>query len=170
VTNPVNHSTSTKPKGKSHTNAKGVYFDIKTGASYTTKATVDCVYFDSRFELRVYQLLRHYFRREAILIHHPLLIKPGTERYAPLYWKIDFVVDCTINGNGKQLMLIEAKGIRFPDFKRNVQYLEYFQASMYQRLLVVGEHQPERVDKVLKTITMSELERQIKQVFLTNYK
>ncbi len=114
------------------------------------KPLSESIRFDSHFEARCYKVLRAKYPRLAVARQHPLLIKSQTKRYDRLDWKVDFRVhtdDMRFN--------IEAKGIPLPEFKRNLQYLEFFNRDEYLRTWIVCENS-QKIDEHIRAISFKE--------------
>ncbi|MGL6339183.1 MAG: hypothetical protein ACRC80_08590 [Waterburya sp.] len=113
-------------------------------------------WFGSKLEANTFLLLRKYFDRKNIHLQYPVLIKPKTSFYPKLEWKVDFCVR-------EPFTLIEAKGIALPEFKRNVQYFQYFNQQQFSCLTVVGDTR-EKIDSAITKITLDEFERYLARI------
>lgn len=110
----------------------------------------ESIRFDSHFEAKCYKVLRQKYPRLAIARQYPLLIKNQTKRYDRLDWKVDFRVH-----TDAERFNIEAKGIPLPEFKRNLQYLEFFNRDEYLRTWIVCENS-QKIDKHIRALSFKE--------------
>lgn len=116
------------------------------------------VRFDSKWELSVYLFLRGYIPKLNIKIHEKILIKPQTCNYPAKYWKCDFV----IRWANKQL-LIEAKGIPTPDFKRQLQLIDSNYPDLIPLIRIVTTDSI-RIDERFQSFTPKTLTPELKQI------
>jgi hypothetical protein len=98
-------------------------------------------WFGSTIEGRVYQLLRMHCSALEITCQYPLEVKPKTKKYPAIDWRVDFsvLVPAKATAGQRTTRHVEVKGIALPDFKRNVQYLQFFNPVAFSRLIIVGE-------------------------------
>lgn len=84
-----------------------------------------------------------------------VVIKPGTERFSSLTWKIDFKVyeDCD------NYLYIESKGMACNEFKLKLQLFEFRYPKEFNRLLIVVRNNRSELlrCKQLTVITVAEL-------------
>ena len=140
-----------------------LWYDTRNCVTYPTKATADCICFDSRFELIIYQLLRDYYPRDAILIHHPIVVKPATKRYPALKWRVDFYIDSSKDSFANQDILVEAKGVPTPDFKHKLQLFELQHPDLFPYLYIVGNYKSEKIDRNVTSMSKEDLINKLKQ-------
>jgi hypothetical protein len=140
-------------------NAKGVYYSPSTQQTYPMRALPDCLFFGSQWEFKVYQCLAYTLTipGECLILQSELLLKPATAKYPAMTWRCDFEVKPTEKYPFIPGFLVEAKGIPTPQFKRDIQFFEYNYQESFHRLLVVGDHPSEKIDKNIRTITMNDL-------------
>lgn len=117
--------------------ANPCYFSPSLGIVTNQKISLDAIYFASRFELRVYQRLCDSFGIKNVKTQVPLLIKPESKNYPRLVWHCDFRVMKPTSDD--EYVNVEAKGFLTPEFKRNLQYLEFFSPYDFDRLMLVGD-------------------------------
>lgn len=95
------------------------------------------IYFDSTFEFEVYRELLALVGVRNLKLQVPIKIKDATAVYPEIYWRCDFRI-CKGN-NLSNYLNIEAKGLPTREFKRNMQYLEAYSPSEFERLLVIAQ-------------------------------
>lgn len=87
--------------------------------------------FASKFELFTYQAISDCIPRENIAIHTAITLTDS------ISWKVDFMVYPSPAKPYIPLLLIEAKGFEFDDFKLKARMLEDLHPSLFDKLLVV---------------------------------
>ena len=122
--------------------AKVAYYCESTASIFDTEPMGASIRFDSTFEARVYQVLRRHFPKTSICRQYPLMIKPRTKTYKEIDWKVDFYVN-----HEKVKCWVEAKGIALPEFKRNLQYLQYFNHDAWFQTYIVCQDSTKIDDK-----------------------
>lgn len=136
--------------------AKPVYYSLIDERAYRRKPTevrnADLIYFPSTFEYLVYQELKTLVGEQRLHLQVPLKIKPATTIYPELVWHCDFRVYSKDNAN---YVNFEAKGDATREFKRNLQYLEFFSPDEFSRLMVVGKNNCQWLDSKVHTWTLS---------------
>lgn len=154
--------TERKPSGGKY-GAKALFYNPQTQTTSAFKEHADCLYFASTWEFKVYRELCHLVPMECIKLQHGLTVKPATAKYPKLEWKCDFALVPTERFKNQFFLLVEAKGLSTGEFKRNLQYLEFFQPEMYKNLVIVrDEPLPLKVDKNLSTIDLAGLRRVVR--------
>lgn len=133
--------------------AKPVYYHPTLDLICKSRQTKDAIYFDSTFEYRVFRELVNLAGFNNVDRQVPLLVKPGTKSYSSLHWKCDFRVYKSRDSN--EYLNIEAKGMLTPEFKRNLQYLEYFGPGNFEKLIVIAD-KSYWVDKCVQTWELKE--------------
>lgn len=152
-----------RKKANKKTGAKALYWLPGTWETYSYKALPSCIFFGSTFEFNVFKELvfwgipPQYFKHQV-----EFLIKPKTDRYDELYWRCDLVLNPPPESPYPYL-LIEAKGEVTPVFQHNMQFLELHNPEAYDRLVVVTDREPKRIDKRTKSITIPMLKELIKR-------
>jgi hypothetical protein len=152
---------------------KPFYFDAVTHQTYPKKVNENCVYFDSQLEFKIYQNILALVDSRWVKRQHKLLIKPQTETYPEIAWKVDFRIEVPY----RLLLNIEVKGqwIKhstgdFREFKRMLQVFEYFNKTEYEQTVVVSDSCFD-IDHRIKTISPIQLTQLIQQgMGLTNGK
>lgn len=115
---------------------EGVYYSPSRDVVDHHRRYPDSEYFASKIEMRVYQHLLS-FEDIKISRQYPLTIKDATGAYPKKVWRCDFRIQAL--GQPELFMNIEAKGTLFLEkFKHQLQYLDFFSPSEYQRLLIVS--------------------------------
>lgn len=137
--------------------AEGLWYSRLTNCIYDFKALPDCVYFGSKWEHRCYMAVRQIIPDECISLHETIPMKPATERYRAMGLNVDIVTRPTVNHSWVPYVLIEPKGIPTSEFKRNLQFLEFFNPEAYSRLLVIGDYEPLRIDDRVTTVPLHQL-------------
>lgn len=129
------------------------YLNVKTTIEHDNKTIV----LDSKLEHQVYEVLTRYFPQKSIKIHYPVLIKPETELYKPLYWKVDFYVanGHNLNNEYQSDLIVEVKGKVLREFKVQLKYLEYFNNAVYRQLKIVSKLK-QQIDRHIQTMTVNE--------------
>lgn len=135
------------------TGAKALFYSPSQNDTYTSKKTKDCIYFASTLEYLVYKELVKLAGVERVKTQVPLLIKKPTERYPAKFWRCDLRV---FNANGDHLN-IECKGEITREFKILLPFLEAESPKEYDKLIVVANHKPWRINNLLSTCTWAEL-------------
>jgi hypothetical protein len=128
-------------KRESHYGNDRFYYNPVTQQCSNVKTSKDDIYFQSRYEFRVYREILQVVPRKLLGMQRPLRIKPSTNRYPAIQWKIDFSILPHVNARGLNMpeLLIEAKGLPTREFKRDIQYAEYLEPDAYSRLILVSE-------------------------------
>lgn len=137
--------------------AEGVWYSRSTNCIYDFKAIPDCVYFGSKWEHRVYMAVRQIIPDECISLHEIIPMKPATERYKAIGLNVDIVLHPSVKYPWVPHVLIEPKGIPTPEFKRSLQFLEFFNPEAYSRMLVVGDYEPLKIDERMTTVPLHQL-------------
>ena len=154
--------TERKPAGGKY-GSKALFYNPRTGTTSAFKDTPECLFFASTWEFRVYRELCHLVPQECIKLQYPLVVKPATEKYPKLEWRCDFALAPTEKFQNQFFLLVEAKGLSTGEFRRNLQYLEFFRPDEYKNLVIVrDERLPRKVDKNLSTIDLEGLRRVIR--------
>jgi hypothetical protein len=113
------------------------------------------ILFDSKYEVRIYQKLLNLFSSSQIRRQIPLLVKPPSSVYPPLYWKVDFGIETGPEWPLPEIY-IEAKGFVTTEFKRQLNYLNYFSPKIWERLLIVSERK-QIIDKQVRQCSAKNL-------------
>jgi hypothetical protein len=137
--------------------AEGVWYSRSTNCIYEFKSLPDCVFFGSKWEHRVYMAVRQIIPDECISLHEVFPMKPATEKYKAMGLNVDIVTRPSLVHAWVPFILIEPKGIPTPEFKRNLQFLEYFNSEAYSKLLVIGDYEPLKIDERVSTIQLHTL-------------
>lgn len=151
---------NTSTRKKSPPRAKPFWFDPATGQSHDSKVNERCVYFHSILEFKVYCDLKHVLGNDVLIIRqYPVLYKPATDRYSPLYWRVDF---CLRRTPSSESLYVEVKGEwllhdsgAYSEFKHKLQFLEYCNAPVYENLILVGEDSI-KLDKYIQAVDADE--------------
>lgn len=112
--------------------------------------------FASRLESDVFDIINAELPSSFLIQKQSrVILKPATERYSALGWKIDFKVA----EDKENYLFVEAKGKPTIDFKIKLQLFENRFPRSYNRLIVVTRKKcPELLhDKHLTVITINEL-------------
>lgn len=153
-----------RKKANTKTGARSLYWAPGTWDTYDYKALPSCIFFGSTFEFRVFKELVFFGIPPSYFKHQvKFLIKPETTRYPALYWCCDLVLDPPPFAAYPRL-LIEAKGEVTSVFQHNLQFLELHNPQEYDRLVVVTDREPKRIDKRTKSITIPMLKELIKKM------
>jgi len=146
-------------KKKKQILAKPFWYSWKTGQQYQHKETIDCEYFHSILEFKLYNEFLKFVPREKIARQVPLLYKPQTSIYPPLTWKVDFAIELP----DREIAYIEAKGgwilgnsSAISEFQHKLQYLEFSNHQAWLNLFLVSE-QDLKLDSFYKVLKPSEL-------------
>jgi hypothetical protein len=127
--------TNIQAKNGHYNNARFFYCPITQTTSMSRRNSTD-LYFQSRHEFQVYREIRR-LGYGNLRLQLPILLKPGTERFRAIYWRIDF---CVLTEYGQRL-LIEAKGEGTAitrEFKRDISLMEYQSPDAYRDLIFVS--------------------------------
>jgi hypothetical protein len=113
-------------------------------------------YFPSKLEARVFLILRKVIGVKNFTSQFAVEVKPKTEVYKPIYWKVDFKIH-------EPFTLIEAKGESLPEFKRNLQYLQFFNPINFGQLIVVKTER-EKIDSAIYSMGLKEFEEHLMRI------
>jgi hypothetical protein len=100
--------------------------------------SLDCKWFGSTIEGQVYQILRNQYPKNSVICQYPLQIKPPTKAYKGIDWRCDFRLSARDFQGKLFLRNVEVKGLALPEFRRNIQYLQFFNPDEFSRLIIVG--------------------------------
>lgn len=132
--------------------AKALWFSPSTFQTYAYQALPDCLFFGSTLEFETYRRLAlSGIPFEYLKTQVNFEIKPKTDRYPVLNWRCDLVLDPPKH-SALPYLLIESKGEVTPEFKIKLQFLQYFQPEKYERLVVVTDKKPKRIDAKINSI------------------
>jgi hypothetical protein len=130
--------------------AKIAYWDEFRREIVDVQPERDFKRFDSIFEAKVYQLLRQKYPKNNVVCQYPLRIKPATAKYKELCWAVDFAVT-----HEKTRFYVEAKGLALPEFRRNLQYLQFFNDVAWNNTYIVCETST-RIDQQVRALSFKE--------------
>jgi hypothetical protein len=119
---------------------QGSYYCRRLHVQFKEKHCDFCNYHPSQLEIDVAKIIDRLVPSECWDTHQKLIVKPGTETYPALHWKVDFSILPTKKYPECPVLHIEAKGYLTPDFMRNIQFLEYFYPDTYRQLILIGKY------------------------------
>lgn len=91
------------------------------------------IYFQSQFELETYQVIARFVPHDNLVLQFPVIVKPHTDVFKRIEWRIDFLI-----ADHRCPMLVETKGMETEEFKRNVEYFQYFNPDLYEQLMFIS--------------------------------
>lgn len=146
------------------------WYHPRTGRKSAVKQSHEWIFFGSAIEFRVWILLKTELPEQwAINRQYPVLYKPQTENYSPLYWKVDFEIHD--EKHPTDFYLIEVKGDwiyhevgALSEFQHKIQMLEFVKPQSWKRLVFVGSSKPHLLDNVL-SFEIREFQAWLKQKF-----
>jgi hypothetical protein len=110
------------------------------------------IWFDSQWELSIYQNLRMLFPKESIYCHVAVTVLPPNECFPALNWKVDFMVS---DSSLKTPLYIEAKGVVNQEIKLVLQALSHTNPNILKRLLVVTPRSGIKLGRKLVTCNLN---------------
>ena len=124
------------------------YYNPETQLCSPARTSLDDIYFQSNYEFQVYKTIVQTVGRNRLQLQFPLRIKPHSDRFPVLWWKVDFAI--LDPSRSITVLYVEAKGLNperntnknafnVKDFKTKIQYLDYFLPEEYKKLILATE-------------------------------
>lgn len=143
---------------------KPCYYDPLTGGFSSKRKTTRDIYFASTLELDLFLVLSREFSRDRIVLQVELMVKPETILYPALFWRCDFRVYGAPRSGVRNYVNVEAKGFKTEEFRLKLQFLELYNPTEYERLVLIGGQKPLKIDSQQQTVDITTGIKRIKQM------